>query len=100
MIRHIIMFKLKDLGSESLKKEKLKELKKKIDELGTTISEIEFIEAGINFSPRDVAFDLVINSTFKTNSDLAAYAIHPEHIKLVEFLKDVKLSSAVVDYEF
>jgi hypothetical protein len=33
MISHIIMFKLKDLGSEEAKRQKLTELKKMIDEL-------------------------------------------------------------------
>lgn len=66
MIRHIIMFKLKDLGTENIKNQKLKELKKMIDELGIKIPEIVSIEAGINFSTRDVAYDLVLNSVFKT----------------------------------
>jgi hypothetical protein len=98
MIRHIIMFKLKDFGSENIKKQKLDDLKKMIDELGLTIKEIVSIEAGINFSTRDVAYDLVLMSIFKTKEDLILYSAHPEHQKLVEFLKDIKLSSAVVDY--
>jgi hypothetical protein len=100
MIRHIIMFKLKDFGSENIKKQKLEDLKKMIDELGFTIKEIVSIEAGINFSTRDVAYDLVLMSIFKTKEDLILYNAHPEHQKLVEFLKDIKLSSAVVDYSY
>jgi len=100
MIKHIIMFKLIDFGSQDLKKQKLTELKKMIDELRASITEIVSIEAGINFSTRDVAYDLVLVSDFKSESDLKAYAAHPEHQKLVEFLKPIKLSSAVVDYIF
>lgn len=100
MIKHIIMFKLKDFGSESIKKQKLEELKKMIDELGNTIKEIVCIEAGINFSTRNVAYDLVLLSVFKTKEDLLLYSAHPEHQKLVEFLKDIKISSVVVDYSY
>ncbi len=100
MIKHIIMFKLIDFGSQDLKKQKLTELKKMIDELRASITEIVSIEAGINFSTRDVAYDLVLVSDFKTESDLKAYSAHPEHQKLVEFLKPIKLSSAVVDYKY
>jgi hypothetical protein len=100
MIRHIIMFKLKDFGSENIKKQKLEGLKKMIDELSCTIKEIVSIEAGINFSSRDVAYDLVLLSVFKTKEDLLLYSAHPEHQKLVEILKAIKLSSAVVDYSF
>lgn len=92
------MFKLKDFGSENIKKQKLEDLKKMIDELSYTIKEIVSIEAGINFSTREVAYDLVLLSVFKTTEDLLLYSAHPEHQKLVEFLKDIKLSSAVVDY--
>ena len=98
MLRHIIMFKLKDLGSEDLKMQKLTELKKMIDELGTRIMEIVTIEAGINISKRDVAYDLVLVSEFNTEEDLQIYSKHPSHQEVVEFLKSIKLSSAVVDY--
>jgi hypothetical protein len=94
------MFKLIDFGSEAIKKQKLAELKKMIDELSVSIPEIVSIEAGINFSTRDVAFDLVLVSDFKSESDLKAYSAHPEHQKLVEFLKNIKLASAVVDYYY
>lgn len=98
MIRHIIMFKLKDFGSEDIKKQKLTELKKMIDELAFSIREVVSIEAGINISTRDIAYDLVLVSEFRTEEDLRTYAAHPEHRKVVDFLKDIKLSSAVVDY--
>jgi len=100
MIKHIIMFKLKDFEHESIKKQKLTELKKMIDELGSSISEVDKIEAGINFSTRDVAFDIVLVSDFKSEQHLKAYSEHPEHQKLVHFLKDIKLTSTVVDYYF
>ncbi|HEY9202830.1 MAG TPA: Dabb family protein, partial [Sulfurimonas sp.] len=37
--------------------------------------------------------------TFDTKEDLASYAIHPEHLKVVELIKSVTLESKVVDYE-
>jgi hypothetical protein len=94
------MFKLKEFGSDDIKKQTLTELKKIINELQGKIPEIVFIEAGINISPRENAYDIVLTSDFKTEEDLKKYSIHPEHIKLVEFLKEIKLSSVVVDYEF
>lgn len=100
MIKHIIMFKLKDFGSEDIKKQKLNELKIIIDELNGKIREIVSIEAGINISTRDKAYDLVLVSDFKNEEDLSLYNIHPEHQKLVGFLKNIRLSSAVVDYDY
>lgn len=100
MIKHIIMFKLKDFGSEDIKYQKLNDLKKIIDELQGKIREIVSIEAGINISTRDNAYDLVLVSDFKNEEDLRLYIIHPEHQKLVEFLKNIRLSSTVVDYNY
>jgi hypothetical protein len=100
MVRHIIMFKLKEFESQGIKKQKLTILKKMIDELGNQIKEIDFIEAGINNSSREMAYDLVLVSDFKNPEDLEPYRIHPEHKKVVEFLKEIKLSSAVVDYTY
>lgn len=100
MIRHIIMFRLKEMESQDLKKQKLTILKLMIDELGAQIPEIISIEAGLNISMREIAYDLVLVSDFKNQEDLDAYIRHPEHLKIVDFLKDIKESSAVVDYYF
>ena len=38
------------------------------------------------------------DSTFDSKEDLQAYAVHPEHLKVVELIKRVTLESKVVDY--
>jgi len=94
MIVHIVMFKFKDENRDAniaKTEELLKALDGKIDEL---IS----IEVGINFDTADRAFDLSIYSKFQTKEDLNSYAIHSEHLKVVEFIKSVVSESKVVDY--
>jgi len=62
---------------------------------------IELLEVGSKqaASPAD-NFDVVLISEFKTWADLQAYAVHPEHQKVVAFAKEVVSSRAAVDYEF
>jgi len=42
---------------------------------------------------------LSIITTFEDKAGLETYAIHPEHLKVVEFIKTVVSGSKVVDYE-
>ena len=94
------MFKIKDPGSENVKRQTLITLKKMIDDLKITIPQIYFLETGMNISIRPVAYDLVLIIDFKTPEDLEIYQTHPDHQKLVDFLVTVRESVAVVDYEY
>ena len=43
--------------------------------------------------------DMVLYSEFQSMDDLKAYAGHPEHLKVVEFVKPLVCERHVVDYE-
>ncbi|AFL69793.1 Dabb family protein [Sulfurospirillum barnesii] len=95
MVKHIVFFKLVDASqaNKNAVKERIMSLKGNIDEL-------IHLEVGVNFSPEERAFDLALISDFKTKEDLQAYAIHPLHVKVVEFLKSIQTLSKIVDYEY
>ena len=95
MIVHIVMFKFK----EEKKQENLLVVKSALAELASKIPTLNSIEVGINFADEARAFDMSLYSTFNTKDDLKIYAIHPEHLKVVELIKSVTLESKVVDYE-
>lgn len=94
MIKHIVFFKIK---SENKEKELIK-LKSMIEDLSDSIPSIVRIEAGINISPRDTAYDIALVSEFKDREGLEAYQIHPEHKNLIEQLHKLDREIAVVDY--
>ena len=75
MIKHIVFFKIKTQN----KQEDLKELKKMIDDLGASIPSVIKIEAGINFSSRESAFDLALFAEFNDEQGLKEYQVHPQH---------------------
>jgi len=56
------------------------------------------MEVGVNFSLEDRAMDLSIITSFDDKAGLEEYATHPEHLKVVEFIKTVVNSSKVSDY--
>ncbi len=94
MIVHIVMFKFK----EENKEKNLVEVTSKLNALVELIPTLKFMEVGIDFNQSDRAFDLSLYSTFETKDDLNAYAVHTEHLKVVELIKSVTLESKVVDY--
>lgn len=95
MIKHIVMWKLK----EENKLENAKHIKEKLEALKDQINEISEIEVGININDTSSAFDVVLYSTFNTLDDLNSYSIHPKHKEVGEFIGGVRTERIVVDYE-
>ena len=94
MIVHIVMFKFKD-ENKALNMAKVQQRLIKLESL---ITNLRSMEVGINFNDSDRSFDLSLYSTFETQEDLNAYAIHEEHKKVIEIIKSVIIESKVVDY--
>ncbi len=95
MIVHIVMFDFKEenRGENILKaKEMLEGLVEKIEPLLS-------MEVGVDFNQSERAMDLSLISAFESKEGLSTYATHPAHIEVVTFIKEVTVSSKVVDYE-
>jgi hypothetical protein len=94
MIVHIVIFKFKDENKE----DNIAQLSKRLNALVDLIAPLKSMEIGVDFNKSERAFDLSLYSTFETKEDLKTYAVHPEHLKVVEFIKEVTLETKVVDY--
>lgn len=96
MIRHIVFFKFKD-GVEKLERDglanALEGLKEKIDY-------IRELEVGFDVAGKHNSYDLALNSTFDSFEDVEKYAVHPDHVKVVDMVKELCGSSVKVDFEF
>jgi hypothetical protein len=88
------MFKFKDENKDS----NVKEVVKRLNALVELVPTLKSMEVGVNFTISERAFDLSLYSTFETKEDLQAYAVHPEHLRVVKFIKSVTVESKVVDY--
>lgn len=94
MIKHIVLFKFK----EENKEDNIKKAKKMLEELIDLVPTLKSMEVGVNFSTEERAMDLSIITSFDDISGLKEYATHPEHLKVVEFIKKVVIESKVSDY--
>lgn len=99
MIKHIVMWKLKENAEGNGKEENAKLIKDKIEKLKEQIDIIVDIELGINIVEDPSAYDIVLYSVFKDKEDLNEYANNPLHLEIVKFVKKVVDSRIVVDYE-
>jgi hypothetical protein len=99
MIKHIVMWRLKEFANGVNKEENAKKLKSHLESLKSKIKEIKHIEVGINIKSSDAASDVVLYSEFDSMDDLEAYQRHPEHMKVVDFVNEVRLERRVVDYK-
>jgi hypothetical protein len=91
MIKHIVMWKLKDQDRAGELVGRLEALK--------TLPSVGALEAGINASDRPVAWDVVLVSAFADAAALDAYRVHPDHQEVVALLGEIAAETAVVDYE-
>ncbi|MEE9368186.1 MAG: Dabb family protein [Pontiella sp.] len=95
MIKHIVMWKFKDDVVEADKWE----MKRQLESLKGVAPTLIDIEIGLDLVGKEASKDMVLYSEFASMDDLAAYANHPEHLKVVEFVKPLVCERAVVDYE-
>ncbi len=94
MIVHIVLFQFK----EEHKKANMIQAKQMLENLMGAVPSLRSIDVGMNFSEEERAMDLSIITAFESKEDLEAYAVHPEHLKVVDFIKSVVAYSKVVDY--
>ena len=94
MVKHIVMFDFKDEN----KMENLLKAKVMLDALLTSVPTLKKMEVGINFSQEERAMDMSLYSEFDDAIGLVEYTVHPEHLRVVEFIKSVVTSSKVSDY--
>ena len=99
MIRHIVMFKLKEFASLSEKKAKMQEIKDALENLIYKIDVLRSIRVDFNCNPEE-SWDLILTTELDSLKDVSLYANHPEHVAVSKgIIGPVKADRACVDYE-
>ncbi len=99
MIKHIVIWKLKETAHGKSKQENALIIKDKLETLNGKIPGMLKIEVGIDFSKTESSADIVLYSEFETKIDFDNYQIHPLHKVLKPYIKEARLDRIVVDYE-
>ncbi len=92
MIRHIVMWKLKDPADAARFKEQL-------DRCRGLVPGMRDFEAAVRTPGLEANCDVVLNSSFDDAAALAAYLEHPLHVEVSGVLGTLRESRHVLDYE-
>ncbi len=93
MVKHIVMWSLKDKAIAP-------ELKAAVDAMKGKVPSMVDVECGINYNPSDAACDLVLVSTHKSKEELDVYQEDPVHGEVKKLIGPNVVSRHVVDFEF
>ncbi len=100
MIKHIVMFKLKEADGRS-EYENALEAQKRFDNVIANAKELVKGEVVINSKDAPESnYTISLLCDFKTIDDLNAYQVHPAHVEFGKFIGTVKTDRACIDYEY
>lgn len=96
-IEHLVFFTLKE-GIEDLEKDELVE---RFRSLEGKIPGLESLSVGLNTTVEHEFADYPfgMRMLFESREKLAAYQLHPDHLKAVQLVKKIVDKVAVVDFE-
>ena len=93
MIKHLVLFKLKDPACAEKARDLLLSMK-------GTVEQIREIEVGIDLYHTDRSFDIALSVLVENEEALRGYAEHPYHAGVVKtYLNQVSEKSVIADYE-
>lgn len=99
MIKHIVLWKLKDFAEGAPKQQNVLKVKALLEDMRGKIPGMVKLEVGLNFETSDSASDISLYSEFESRETLDAYQTHPLHMQVKHFLPRVRSERRVVDYE-
>ena len=99
MIKHVILWTLKDEYSEEQKMEIKEGIKAGLEGLAGVTPGLKEIK--VNIAPLESSnCDLMLDSTFDDADSLKAYAVHPSHVEVADTkVRPYTASRVCMDYE-
>ena len=94
MIRHIVMFKIKDEY-----KHELPQLVQAFYGMKGKIEGMLDLEAGQDILRSDRSYDLALITLFENRAAFDAYQTHPVHIPVKKHMHEVRSASVACDFE-
>jgi len=98
MVKHIVMWRINPSEGQS-REQTLSTMRNALNGLPAQISVIKGYEVGVASSRSPSSYDIVLISAFDSWEDLKAYRDHPEHVKVKDYIAEIRTEAAVVDYE-
>jgi hypothetical protein len=98
MVKHIVLFKLRQDISEETRRTVMETFKREIETLPHSIHCIRHIFVGFNINTAET-WDICLESTFDSLDDVHTYAIHPDHKAAAQHFVPYVEGRACTDFE-
>ena len=99
MIQHVVMWKFAEVAEGKTRAENMNWVETRLKALVPIIPEIKKLEIGADIGGTDMSYDMVLIMEFESMEDLHTYKIHPEHQKISQYVKKIRIARATVDRE-
>ena len=99
MIKHIVMWQLKDHAEGADKASNALKMKTLLDACAGLVPGMRTFEVAIAQSGLECTYDVVLYSEFESAAALDAYQNHPQHVALKPFVAAVRQARQCMDYE-
>ena len=98
MLKHIVMWNVR--GDDAATRARhIAQVKAAFESLRGRVPGLLHVEVGVDESRIDYACDVVLYTEFDSRAALAAYADHPEHLRVKRALGDLRIARHQVDYD-
>jgi heme-degrading monooxygenase HmoA len=98
MLKHIVMWNVR--GDDAATRARhIAQVKAAFESLRGLVPGLLHVEVGVDESRIDYACDVVLYTEFDSREALAAYAEHPEHLRVKRALGDLRIARHQVDYD-
>ena len=98
MVRHIVMWTLKEEAAGNPSAVNAAEMKKQLEALNGRIEGLMHVEVSFDIMASDPECHIVLCSEHDDAAALDFYQVHPEHQACVAFVKKVAATRKVLDY--
>ncbi len=99
MIKHIVMWKLKDRAEGADKAANMVRMKALLERCRGLVPGMGAFEVGLATPGLEATHDVVLYSEFNDAAALDAYQHHPQHVAIKPFIGAVRAERQCVDYE-
>jgi hypothetical protein len=99
MIKHIVMWKLKDFAEGADRATNAVKMKNKLDACAALVPGTLKFEVALAQPGLEATYDVVLCSEFESKEALDAYGEHPTHQAIKSFIGAVRESRQCMDYQ-
>lgn len=100
MLKHIVMWRFADEACGHTKQENMDIVASGLMSLLGVVPSLRAAQVGQDVLHSEMSYDMCLICDFDDLEGMLAYKVHPEHVKVADYIAKVKTERVVIDYEY